>query len=106
MIIKDELWLQKGNIRKSIFTGKVKYVNGESIQSTEELRELYRVRRENECFPIINRGKAWYNRLSAQQEQELAEWYDKWLNVTETMEVPSPPSWLNNKLGKSGEEFI
>ena len=106
MIIKDDIIVQKGHIQRSVMTGKVSFVNGETVQTEDELKDLYRVRRENECFTVINRGKAWYNLLSAEQEKELAEWYYKWLNVTETMEIPTAPSWLNDKLGKSGEEFI
>lgn len=60
--------------------------------------EILRDRRERECFSIINRGKAWYDLLTLEQEAELKEWYEKWLNVTETEIIPDRPEWLNNKL--------
>jgi len=55
---------------------------------------VYRRQRERECFPIINRGAAWYNTLSKKQEQELTQWYEAWLDVTETNQPPSKPEWL------------
>ena len=57
-----------------------------------------RKRRETECFPIVNRGKLWYNKLSIAQLAELNQWYNDWLNVTETLVVPTAPKWLNEKL--------
>lgn len=60
------------------------------------LREL----REKQCFPVVNRGKVWYDRLSSEQLQELKDWYNDWLNVTETMIIPVTPSFINEKLLK------
>jgi len=59
-------------------------------QAVEELR----LRREQECFPIINRGQLWYESLTAEQNTELAAWYQGWLDVTETQTVPEKPVWL------------
>ncbi len=59
-------------------------------QAIEELR----LRRERECFPIINRGQLWYASLTAEQNAELAAWYQGWLDVTETQTVPEKPAWL------------
>jgi hypothetical protein len=47
------------------------------------------------CFPIINRGVGWYMSLTAEQQSELQQWYQAWLNVTETEEIPTMPSWLH-----------
>lgn len=60
--------------------------------------EVLRDRRRRECFPIINRGKAWYDLLTIEQEAELKDWYAQWLKVTETLVAPIRPSWLNDKL--------
>lgn len=66
---------------------------------TDEKKKAYfRKLRKDECFPIINRGKAWYDLLTIEQESELKEWYEKWLNITDTYEIPTKPSWLNDKL--------
>ncbi|MDE7082513.1 MAG: hypothetical protein K2O89_02260 [Clostridia bacterium] len=54
-----------------------------------------RHRREEECFAVINRGALWYDRLTESQKAELDEWYEAWLNVTETEIVPEQPIWLN-----------
>ena len=64
------------------------------------LREL----RNKECFPIINRGKLWYDMLTFSQVGELKKWYTAWLNVTETLEIPKAPDWLYQKI--SEEEII
>jgi hypothetical protein len=63
-----------------------------------EQRARIRALRECVCFPVINRGKAWYDLLSPEQEAELKEWYVRWLHATETLEVPVAPKWLDNKL--------
>lgn len=57
----------------------------------EDLRFL----REQECFPIINRGTLWYERLTTEQKEELNIWYQAWLDVTETKIIPDKPIWLN-----------
>ena len=70
---------------------------------TEEARlELLRSNRESDCFTIINRGELWYNKLTENQKQELSEWYQKWLDVTEETNkdengnyiIPEKPNWL------------
>ena len=68
------------------------------IKTIDEKLEALRRRRELECFPIVNRGKAWYDLLTIEQEAELKEWYADWLNVTETLTIPVAPSWLTEKL--------
>lgn len=60
----------------------------------DEIIDNLRFQREEECFPIINRGQLWYNNLSGDQLQELNEWYRAWLDVTETRVVPTKPSWV------------
>lgn len=79
-----------------------RYQNGEFDMDTEAmakgqhemlLNEL-RARRENECFPVINRGQLWYSLLSGEELNELNEWYRAWLNVTDTLIVPEAPEWL------------
>lgn len=64
------------------------------IVKDENEKELLRVRRLKECFPIINRGDMWYKSLSDEQEKELNIWYKAWLDVTETKQVPNVPKWL------------
>lgn len=66
--------------------------------NTEDLRiaklEELRARREYECFSIVNRGEIWYKRLTEEQKLELDQWYQKWLDVTITLEEPTKPEWL------------
>lgn len=65
----------------------------EGIHKQEQV-ETYRQLREKECFPIINRGTLWYDQLTEDQKIELKNWYNQWLDVTETMIIPERPSWL------------
>lgn len=62
-------------------------------ENTTMLDEL-RFMREHICFPIINRGALWYDQLTAQQEIELSQWYQDWLDVTITKEIPTTPEWI------------
>ena len=71
----------------------VSMTEGEKIilpPTTDELRLM----REKLCFPYINRGELWYNRLTAEQKTELEAWYQEWLDVTVTLTIPSKPEWL------------
>jgi len=63
----------------------------------EEQREItnLRTQRNKQCFPYINRGYLWYNNLSDEQKEELASWYQAWLDVTSTKVVPNIPEWLH-----------
>ena len=70
--------------------------NDDRLKEIEVERELITLRslRDKVCFPYINRGEMWYNRLSAEQKDELDAWYQAWLDVTETKIVPETPEWL------------
>lgn len=65
--------------------------------------ELIRIRREKECFPIINRGNAWYSLLTFDQRKELDKWYIAWLNAPETGEIPEKPEWVSQKINITEE---
>lgn len=60
--------------------------------------DFLRQERARICFPVINRGKLWYNTLTPEQTSELKNWYFKWLNAPETLKVPVTPTWINNKV--------
>ena len=63
------------------------------LANSQQLDDL-RLQRETECFPVINRGQLWYNNLSESQVVELQQWYQAWLDVTETLIIPEKPVWL------------
>ncbi len=63
--------------------------------ATSEQRSQYRMRREAECFSIINRGQLWYDTLTDAQREELRQWYQSWLDGTDTLAVPDRPAWLH-----------
>ena len=64
-----------------------------AFEARSEIRAL-RERRQTECFDVVNRGAVWYERLTDTQKAELAEWYQLWLDVTQTKVVPEPLAWL------------
>lgn len=60
----------------------------------EERLDRLRVERERTCFPVVNRGAVWYNRLTPEQQAELQAWYQAWLDVTKTGVMPKTPKWV------------
>lgn len=74
---------ENDNIEKTLFSLNV-----------EEQKKVLRQIREKECYSIVNRGDVWYKRLNDYQKAEVDEWYQKWLDVTETFDIPQKPSWL------------
>ena len=76
----------------------IKFVRSKNITfGTDDLSKL-RLRREIECFSVIDRSELWYNDLTDEQYYELKNWRQAWLDVTETKIIPEAPKWLNNKL--------
>ena len=63
-------------------------------QKKENIKNELRLLREQECFPIINRGQLWYSMLTTEKTEELKNWYNAWLDVTETLVVPEKPNWM------------
>lgn len=55
-----------------------------------------RNKREELCFAILNRNSLWYNKYvtTKERELELANWYQAWLDVTETLVEPKTPEWI------------
>lgn len=64
----------------------------------EKLKTLASIRsqREAECFPVINRGALWYDKLTEEQRAELSAWYEAWLDAPQTGVAPSKPTWLES----------
>ena len=78
-----------------------------TVDELEEFKKVhYRVRREQICFPYINRGQLWYHHLKSSQITELNDWYEAWLDVTETLSEPNTPIWLNDKINKIETEEL
>ena len=88
--LRQELYIQNGVINvvnKSFTPSQLREIEAQEILNL-------RVQRESECFPIVNRGHLWYERLTLEQIAELKIWYQAWLDVTATKIVPTKPSWL------------
>ncbi|MCL2860937.1 MAG: hypothetical protein FWE22_00780 [Firmicutes bacterium] len=89
---------------KCITDGKHQYLDEQVLKSGGTSRslgsclnseqEILRSLRQEVCFPVINRGKLWYDSLTNSQHQELKQWYQAWLDVTETLKEPNLPEWL------------
>lgn len=72
-----------------------KYENGEWCQICIDKNGYLRDRRTKICFNILdNRSTLWYNNLTSDQLEELNNWYQDWLNVTDTEIIPETPIWL------------
>ena len=74
-----------------------KIENGKFVKlkdETELRANAIRTRRERECFPIINRGKLWYDKLTEEQKTELATWYEAWLDAPATSIIPDKLTWM------------
>lgn len=72
------------------------YINDEWVKElvadTETLKEM----RAIYCFYLLdNRSKFWWDNLTEEQNNELKQWYQDWLKVTETKVIPTKPEWLN-----------
>lgn len=65
----------------------------EELKKSEALRKL-RAKREEVCFSVVNRGKAWYDSLTIEQYEQLKAWYQAWLCVTKTFVEPVTPAWI------------
>ena len=75
--------------------GTLVFDEGKDAQAQSEAAKAeYRRRRELECFPIINRGQLWYDTLSEGQLSELKNWYQAWLDGTNTQTIPKKTEWL------------
>lgn len=79
---------------------KCDYIDGSLVYNPQYEREdearKIRIRRERECFRIINRGSLWYDTLTNQQKDELKVWYKAWLDAPSTLVIPTLPTWLEN----------
>lgn len=57
-----------------------------------------RNRRQTECFDRIdNKSVLWWNSLSDEDEAEVKQWYNDWLNVTSTKVIPELPTIFRQK---------
>ena len=81
------------------YNGILRFADEISDEEKENMRRnvlLNKIRadRENACFPIINRGQLWYNKLTESQKTELDAWYQAWLDAPQTLTEPETPAWL------------
>ena len=79
----------------SVFNYKIE--NGKFVKLKPEkelIADLIRSRRSSECFPIINRGALWYDKLTDEQKTELSAWYEAWLDAPATGIVPDTLTWV------------
>ena len=106
----EELKEEFPNVYMSI-TKKIKDTTGKVIgreyfykeYSQEQMDQLESNKLEQkvtrgriECFEIINRGKLWYDSLTATQITELKAWYQEWLDIPiKPLDyMPVKPDWI------------
>lgn len=65
----------------------------ENITKQRQKEEIRR-QRQIQCFSIMDRSKFWYESLTLEQQQELREWYNAWLEAPETGIIPEKLDWL------------
>lgn len=82
------------------------YINGQFIFTegfiSEADKEALRARRQKECFDIISHGSFIIKLLEnvadipsfTQRLNEFQQWYQGWLDVTETNIIPQYPTWI------------
>lgn len=96
---KEEIEEHKDELGNLLYTTNSQIPIYEEIKTfipytDEEIIDNLRSKRESECFSVINRGKLWYDTLTEKQLNELQQWYNDWLDVTETKVIPTKPSWI------------
>ncbi len=95
--VDDEIYDKTLSCR-SHFAWRV--VNGELFEeqydtpNEQETLDDLRIKREIECFNLVDRSALWYENLTNTQKTELKTWYYAWLDVTTTKIIPTKPSWL------------
>ena len=83
--------------------GCYRYQDGQAVLDEEKWQaaqavgqqDRLRARRAAECFPIINRGKPWYDGLTGEQTEELTAWYHAWLDAPQTGTAPEALGWID-----------
>lgn len=65
----------------------------ENITKQRQKEEIRR-QRQIQCFSIMDRSKFWYDNLTSEQQQQLKEWYNAWLEAPETGIIPEKLNWL------------
>lgn len=73
------------------------YVPYTASELIERQQNDFRARRAVECFPIVNRGVLWYEKLTEVQKSELSAWYEAWLNAPQTLSAPEIPAWIKTE---------
>lgn len=68
-------------------------INEMSLFEKNQYRMILRRRRRRECFRYTD-NEDFVAGLSAAQKSELEAWKQAWLDVTETLSVPTRPEWL------------
>lgn len=70
------------------------YIPYTAAELDEINKQNIRTQRAELCFPIVNRGMLWYERLTSEQYTDLALWYQAWLDAPATGVMPETPIWI------------
>ena len=64
------------------------------IKNEEDIVKELRLRREKECFAIVNRGSLYFEQFTPEQMSQIRDWYNSWLEVTKTKAIPEKPNFI------------
>lgn len=92
----DRFFSTPGN--RALFFEESGIVEKARIFTDELVLQDIRIRRQEECFSIVDRSRAWYEAVyesfTDEQKTEFNNWYKAWLNAPDTRIIPKKPSWL------------
>lgn len=69
----------------------------ESIAELHRKQSEIQEERKYRCFPVINRGQLWYDKLTIDELETVKVWYQQWLDAPNTLVIPETPSFIFEK---------
>lgn len=76
-------------------TETAEYKAKESAYLADKKKEDIRRKRSREFATYLDRSPYFFEKLSEEQDAELREWYQAWLDAPATLVIPDRPLWLD-----------
>lgn len=71
-----------------------------------DIKNQLRAIRKQKCFEVLaSFNTFWYQKLTQEKRTELENWYNAWLDVTETLIIPKTPDWITKSVDEGEEEI-
>lgn len=86
-----------GYMLLDINEGEYIYELAKAPEETEkDIQRRLRQRREYVCFRrLATYCPFYFDKLTAEQKEELKQWYQAWLDAPQTLVEPTAPEWFN-----------